>query len=37
MAIVRAIDPQMLRLHQSRWEQLALSQECEAWLSRSTF
>lgn len=27
MAIIRAIDPQPLRLHRSRWDQLALSRE----------
>ena len=33
MAIIRAIDPQPLRLQSSRWEQLALSREWSAHLS----
>ena len=33
MAIIRAIDPQPLRLQSSRWEQLALSREWDAHLS----
>jgi transposase len=33
MAVIRAIDPQPLRLHQSRWGQLALSRDSDARLS----
>lgn len=33
MAIIRALDPQPLRLHETRWEKLALSREIPARLS----